>query len=126
MNPAQPKKIVEFLKLYKEIAQKKFTFISRKKNLDSITDLGITITQAKTIIMQLTYENYYKGPEEDKDRKGINIWEFGVKVDGEEIYIKLSEDLSWGTAKCISFHKAEYKISYPYGKGGKDENEILL
>lgn len=53
------------------------------------------------------------------NRKKGNIWEFGVEIDNEEVYIKLSDDLSHNIAKCISFHKTEFKISYPYKKGGK-------
>jgi len=60
-----------------------------------------------------------KGPEKDRDRKRGNIWEFGAEIDNEEVYIKLSDDFSRNIAKCISFHKAEFKISYPYKKGGE-------
>ena len=110
--------IVAFLRNFKRLAQSNFIFIQRKKNLDSISQLGIKISQVKSIIMQLTYENYHKGPERDKDRKKGNIWEFGVIIDHEEVYVKLSDDFSHNIAKCISFHKAEFKISYPYKKGG--------
>lgn len=111
--------VIVFLKDFKKIAQCNFIFIKRKKNLDSISQLGVQIKQAKAIIMELTYENYNKGPEQDRDIKSGNIWEFGAKIDNQEVYIKLSDDFSYNIAKCISFHKAEFKIDYPYKKGGK-------
>lgn len=112
--------IIAFLRNFKRWAQRNFIFIHRKKNLDAISQLGIKIKQAKAIIMQLTYENYHQGPEKDRDRNVGNIWEFGAKVDSQEVYIKLSDDFSQNIAKCISFHKAEFEISYPYKKGGKE------
>ena len=111
--------IIAFLRKFKRLAQNNFTFVHRKKNLDSISRLGIKIRQAKTVIMQLTYENYHKGPEKDRDRKKGNIWEFGTEIDSEEVYIKLSDDFSHNIAKCISFHKAEFEMSFPYKKGGE-------
>ena len=71
--------------------------------------------------MNLTYENYHRGPEKDRDRKKNSVWIFGAEVDNEEIYIKLSDDFNCDIAKCISFHKAESKINYPYKKGGKQK-----
>jgi len=119
MTISTTSEIIDFLRNFKRVAQSNFTFITRKKNLDSISQLGVKIKQAKAIIMQLTYENYHKGPERDRDRKKGNIWEFGAEIDNEEVYIKLSDDFNHNIAKCISFHKAEFEISYPYKKGGK-------
>jgi len=118
MKVATPKEITDFLKNFKKTAQNKFELIPRKLNLDFISHLGITIRQAKNMIMQLTYENYYNGPEKDRDRQKGNIWEFGADIDNEGVYIKLSDDLSSNIAKCLSFHKPEFKITYPYRKGG--------
>jgi len=108
MSISTPAEITAFLRNFKRLAQNNFTFIHRKKNLDFISQLGITIRQAKIIIMQLIYKDYHKGPEKDRDRKRGNIWEFGTKIDNEEVYIKLSDDFSRNIAKCISFHKAEF------------------
>jgi len=59
-------------------------------------------------------ENYYDGPKQDRDRPG-KVWEFGKKIDGNEIYIKLkiAEVNNEKLAKCISFHKANSPLSFP-------------
>jgi len=119
MDAATPKEITAFLRDFKRLAQNEFKFIPRKKNLDSLAQLGIRIRQAKDIILQLTYEDYSKGPKEDRDRPRGNLWEFGTKIGDDDVYIKLSDDFSRNIAKCLSFHKAEFEINYPYKKGGK-------
>lgn len=88
----------------------------RKKNLDSLAQLGITVKQAKGIVLSLVVEDYCSGPEEDQDRKGCSVWVFGTENNGEEIYIKLSDDFRGDQAKCISFHKAEFTLKKPYRK----------
>ncbi len=118
MGISTTSEVIAFLKDFKKIAQCNFTFITRKKNLDSISQLGVKIKQAKSMIMGLTYENYHKGPEQDRDIKSSNVWEFGAEVDNQEVYIKLSADFGHNVAKCISFHKAEFKIDYPHKEGG--------
>ena len=119
MTTAKTAEITAFLRDFKRLAQNKFVFIRRKKNLDSIAQLGVKIRHVKNLILQLTYRDYVSGPKKDRDRKKGNIWEFGAKIDNEEVYIKLSDDFGHGIAKCISFHKAEFKMDYQYKKGGK-------
>lgn len=111
-------KVTEFLKVYKSFAQKRWVFVYRKKNLDSLTELGIMPKQAKKVILGLTAADYCSGPEEDRDRKGTNMWVFGAKVNDEEIYIKLSDDFRGEQAKCVSFHKAEFPIRKPFEERG--------
>ncbi len=111
-------KITDFLKNYKSFAQKNWTLIPRKKNLDSLAELGITVKQAKNVILGLTLGDYSSGPKKDYDRKGINVWTFSTKINGEEIYIKLSDDFKGDQAKCISFHKAEFPLKKPHAETG--------
>ena len=110
-----------FLLEFKFFAQHpdNFTLISRKKNLDSLALLGLTARQVRRSILQLTVKNYSEGPNVDRDRKDANIWVFGMKINDEEVYIKLSDNFSSNVAKCISFHKAEYAMNYPYMGGGE-------
>lgn len=101
------------MKTYKSFAQKSWTLIPRKKNLDYITGLGITVKQVKTTILGLSVTDYCSGPEEDRDRKGIHVWVFSTRINNEEIYIKLSDDFKGDQAKCLSFHKAERPLRKP-------------
>jgi hypothetical protein len=43
------------------------------------------------------------------------IWEFGKRIGGNDVYIKLkiAQVGNDKIAKCISFHKAEFPLSYP-------------
>jgi len=86
------------------------------KNMESLAELGISIGQALIVINDLTYKNFSSGPEADRDYSNRNVWKFGYSLDGQEIYIKLADNLSHNVAKCISFHKARFPINYPYSE----------
>ena len=76
--------------------------------------LGFTKKNCRDEILSLSVENYYDGPKPDVNRQGV-VWEFGKKIDGDEIYIKLkiAEVGTEKLAKCISFHKANSPLSFP-------------
>ena len=116
MSIAQPYQITLFLMLFKECATHTFSFVERHKCLDTLARLGMTIPQAKSEIMSLTYEDYCKGPELDTERGG-DFWTFGKVINGEVIFIRLKVVFDFNLAKCQSFHIAERPIEYPY-KGG--------
>lgn len=65
-------------------------------------------------IMELTVSDYVSGPSTDHAFKHHHVWVFGIDLDGNEIYIKLFDDFTGGTARCVSFHKAREKMVYPY------------
>ena len=89
--------------------------IDTEKNLQALLDLGITAKIRKEIIMDLKVENYFQGPNKDRDRPQFDVWEFGYKFnDNYEIYIKLSTRKDKSRCICLSFHRAEHKIIYPY------------
>ena len=121
MHHKQPWQITLFLMLFKELSQKDFTFAERKKSLDTMARLGITVQQAKDEILELTYQDYYRGPIPDADSKGGEYWEFGKTICGEQVFIKLKADLKHGVAICFSFHIPDEVIKYPYKKGGKEK-----
>ena len=103
-----------FLEQFKFIAEKGWSFIDRTKNLQFLTEIGLSIPQAKKIILGLSVIDYSSGPEADKGRHGYNIWTFNIQLDGQEIYIKLSDDFRGLQAKCVSFHKAEHPMKKPF------------
>lgn len=109
-----PENITSFLNEFKSYWVKSYHFADREVNFRTIGYLGITPQQARGIIAQLTYKNYYKGPSEDLKRSGCSIWEFGETIQGQEVYIKLSDDFKFGVAICISFHLADYPVKYLY------------
>jgi len=119
MRDAQPLEITFFLKLFKEFAQSNFYFVDRPKSIDCLANLGITVPQAKNEIMSLTYEDYHRGPLPDKGTTGGELWEFGKRIEGKEIFIRLKVVLQYNMAKCQSFHVAEKPMQYPHKGGGK-------
>ena len=110
--------ITDFLFKFKFFAQdlSKFIFVERDKNIKAIAELGITIAQTQATILDLTYINYIAGPDVDEGYPDHNVWKFGYNLNTDELYIKLSDNFNYNIAKCISFHKADFVISYPYGE----------
>jgi len=53
---------------------------------------------------------------EEKLYGGAEMWVFGKVVKSFEIYIKISLGMSSTQVICISFHKAEYPMTYPFKK----------
>jgi hypothetical protein len=94
-----------------------FDFVPRKKNMDSIKEADLTIKHVKEIIMDLTYKNYYRGPDNDigSNRQGV-VWEFGYEIDNINFYIKLKIEKRGekDCLVCLSFYIAEQPLVYPY------------
>ena len=86
----------------------------REKNLQTLTELEITSNDRIEIIKTIKVEDYSSGPIVDTLNKMGDLWVFGKDVKGNEVYIKISLGLPNNKTICISFHKAEYKMSYPF------------
>jgi len=94
-------------------------YAGRKKNWDTLVELGITSAIRDEIVFGLSFRNYVSGPLKDKDGHSGELWVFGVLEDSKEIYIKLKVLISKAGKKafCLSFHLAEYPLSFPLGRG---------
>lgn len=80
---------------------------SRKKNLDSITAVGMTFDDAYDEIEQLTLSDYIEGPEDDTDRPETGkLCIFKKIIYNKLFYIKIKIDTSKGDdiLKVLSFH----------------------
>lgn len=88
--------------------------VPRRGTIDTLRILGLTKGNLEEILLGLSVTNYCAGPKADRDRSG-EIWEFGEKLEGHDIYIKLKVANINGVnrAKCISFHVAEYPLRFP-------------
>lgn len=108
MNKIIIQKMLEaFLKESKKrVKNNGLVLIPRKKNMDSIYKMGLTIPIIEEIICNLTIDDYYSGPEEDHLSPEDTIWVFLVE-DIEKIYIKLKL-VDDDKTVCISFHEAEF------------------
>lgn len=88
------------------IDNKKFIPVDRYKNMCTLGKLGLRWKDAKEEIYELTYDNYIKGPEIDRDDPlSDKFWFFKKKVDSNVIYIKFKILYQkCGDVKVVSFH----------------------
>ena len=107
--------IEQFLKELKEkIRFFQIAFRPRDKNLQALADLDITAIKRLEYIMGLKTENYYAGPKKDTYNAALpDYYEFGIQVKGVEIYVKISNGLTDKPVDCMSFHPAEFPMTYP-------------
>jgi len=89
------------------------------KNKKTLLKLGFMPSHVIDEICTLTYKNYHTGPEDNISRSGRpggSIWVFGKEIEGIEIYIKFHLISTKRNTQCIciSFHEADYPMTYPY------------
>ena len=105
MDASKRKEVADFLTKVKFFTSAGgFRLIPRKKNLDGLSELGLNVDQAEGIILSLTTSQYVKGPEEDSDFPKYNMWEFSYDLNGQKVYIKISDNFGNNIVKCVSFH----------------------
>jgi len=111
--------VLEFLNLLKGcLMLDLFHVRDRQKNIQSLIDLGMNVTERKQVLLSLEPEDYVKGPEPDETDVDKVIWVFGKRYNGKEIYIKIRVDQDSkikGRYRAVvwSFHAAENKLDYP-------------
>lgn len=108
--------VEEFLRNIKDkIRIFDIAFRPRHKNDgNTLAELDILPKDRLQYIMDLKTENYKSGPLKDTyDPAKPDYYEFGIEVKNKEVYIKLSLGLPNKRVDCMSFHLAEYPITYP-------------
>ncbi|OXA80630.1 Motility quorum-sensing regulator, toxin of MqsA [Flavobacterium aquidurense] len=108
--------VTSFLQELKQIIKTwDIFFVDRAKNsIQDLADIGITANSRKQIITQLEVEDYSEGPLPETQFNGKELWIFGKIIKTQEVYIKLTLSKSTNNAICISFHKADHPIKFPY------------
>ncbi len=86
----------------------------RGKNMQTILELEITPKYREDIIINLNSKDYVDGPIVDTLNKKQEMWVFGKELNGRDVYIKISMGISGSSAICISFHIAEYPLTYKF------------
>lgn len=95
-------------------------FINRKKNsIQDLADLEITAKSREVIISKLEVIDYSEGPLPETQFNGKELWVFGKEIKGQEIYIKLTISKDTSNVICISFHKAEHSMNFPFKEDNK-------
>lgn len=107
---ANKEDINSFLLQFKTLLEKGSEFIPR--TYDGITNLGLDIQLAEDELYELTYHNYDRGPNYDKNGDGTMVWEFGLMIDEDLTYIKIK--IQNNTCKILSFKKSKGPFTLPY------------
>ena len=107
-KPVNNNDILVFLNKMKQlVSEGKYTLVQRKKNIQSLIEFGLTVSDIKDILLSLELSNYYAGPKSDYDFSEGDIWEFIKRIENVLFYIKLKiikTDEEY--VVCISFHKS--------------------
>lgn len=85
----------------------------RDKNRNALLDLEISPRLREKVVMSLKWNDYSEGPITDELNNYGEMWVFGKDVDDTEVYIKISMGPPNSHTICISFHVAEFPMSYP-------------
>jgi hypothetical protein len=88
----------------------------RMKNTQAMLNLEISWEKRKTIVESISVEDYSEGPLDDKLYGIASMWVFGKYIKELEIYIKISFGRPNEHVLCVSFHPAQYKMSFPFKK----------
>jgi hypothetical protein len=105
----------QFLGEFKALIYEKGLLVQdRQINKHFLLELGLTEQQREEIVLSLSVTDYHSGPIKDEYKPG-DYWVFGRHIDGIELYIKIkiSGRPEEEFAVCLSFHKADYPLSYP-------------
>ena len=88
-------------------------FADRHRCQETMRMLGINEVVAKHIVMALDATDFSKYFD-DTTQWWCDLWAFGKDIKGEEIYIKIGLGLPNRQTVCVSFHKADFPIQYPF------------
>lgn len=113
---ADPDEVSRFLADFKaKLDVYDVVYLNREKNLQALADLDIRPFERTAHLRNLTVEQFFRGPH--PDQAGISdLWEFGVQLKGKEVYIKVQLGSPNRSTICISFHLAEFPMTYPFKK----------
>lgn len=112
----QPAQVDFFLNTFKvKLSIWGLLFLSnRQKNTQTLADLEISINDVKAVLADLVLDDYSDGPLPETFYGGSETWVFGKRIKGQEVYIKITLGLPSNPTICISFHIAEYPMTYPF------------
>lgn len=82
-----------------------FTMVRTKKNIDFMYEYGLSIEDVKNIILNLSTEDCFSGPENDRDLsyEGL-IFKFSPMFENVKLYIKIRVESSEKSV-CLSVHE---------------------
>ena len=96
----------ELERIKKAVSQNNWFFMERLENKKTLLKLGLTKRDIGSCILNLTAKDYYKGPEEDRNKSEGRVWIFLHPYSGCKIYIKVKLFKKQGNdyLNVLSFH----------------------
>ena len=114
-NKSIKPEVSEFLSSFREKKRTfEIIFIDRPKNKQTMLDLEIRPIDREKFIDQLSIEDFSEGPLPEDWYGSKEMWVFGKVIKKQEVYIKICLGAPNSNVICISFHIAEYPMSYPF------------
>ena len=108
----------------KVAANEQFVFVPRRINIEGLARLGINRRHAQELVTGLTPQDYVNGPVPDHNNPGLEMWVFGLRVRGSEVYMKIQVIADPPErCVCISFHESERPMHYPFRETEPPANE---
>lgn len=82
-----------------------FTMVRTKKNIDFMYEYGLSIEDVKNIILNLSTEDCFSGPENDRNLRYEGwIFKFSPMFENVKLYIKIRVESSEKSV-CLSVHE---------------------
>lgn len=91
-----------------------YLFVQRKKNTETLLELEFTSKKVKELLLDLELEDFSEGPIKDDIFHFTELWVFGKTIKDREVYIKIALGSFNEQTICISFHFAEYPMTFPF------------
>ncbi|MEE1274625.1 MAG: hypothetical protein UHI81_09025 [Olegusella sp.] len=103
----KPRTSIElFLRQLKQfVEQNSFILIDRQASKQFMASRGMTMDSLTCVILSLTVQDCFDGPEPDRDPRYAARWtvaEFAPIYNGERLYLKMSIRSDVERAKCLS------------------------
>lgn len=116
-NKSTREEVEHFLKSFQDKRRTfQITFIDRPKNKQAMLALELRAIDREKYIDQLQVDDFSRGPFPEDWYGSKEMWEFGMEIKGQEVYIKICLGAPNSNVICISFHIAEYKMNFPFKK----------
>lgn len=88
-----------------DINSEHFTIVRTKKNIDFMYEYGLSIEDVKNIILNLSTEDCFSGPENDRDLRYEGwIFKFSPMFENVKLYNKIRVESSEKSV-CLSVHE---------------------
>lgn len=107
--------VEQFLKYFKvKLNVFGVIYVGRDKNAQALLDIELVPSKRTELLNQLETVDYSEGPLDETMHGSGNMWVFGKEISGNEFYIKIAMGRTNDKTICISFHKAEQPLNYPF------------